>query len=400
MEIFASSHGNLMEIFASSHGNLMEIFASSHGNLMEIFASSHGNLMEIFASSHGNLMEIFASSHGNLMEIFASSHGNLMEIFASSHGNLMEIFASSQGNLMEIFASSHGNEMNACALAVVETMSPTRQFPPLHAADVSRGTEMPIQSGVSGVAGKRPTDYNMWEYSEQASYVLYILAIIFQICFFFGVPLSATIVTLITMERFVAVFYPLRFTSIVTKNRAWMAVAMSYILWIPYPVYISTFYRFLYREIIAWDLYVGNASFLPNDVIVFIELNLVTPLGSYIPFILVTGGSLLIALRVKVTMKKRQTMVSASAKTSAKTSKTTTTLLTVCVVFSVTKFASVMAYVVDYTNQESAEVVNLRLTLGIVTILLDILNASSNFIIYIVCNKKFRTTVKEMIKHK
>ncbi|KAK6969902.1 hypothetical protein BgiMline_025518 [Biomphalaria glabrata] len=257
-----------------------------------------------------------------------------------------------------------------------------------------------IANIISFLPGKRPTDFNMWEYSEQASYVLYILAIIFQICFFFGVPLSATIVTLITMERFVAVFYPLRFTSIVTKNRAWMAVAMSYILWIPYPVYISTFYRFLYREIIAWDLYVGNASFLPNDVIVFIELNLITPLGSYIPFILVTGGSLLIALRVKVTMKKRQTMVSASAKTSAKRSKTTTTLLTVCVVFSVTKFASVMAYVVEYTDQASAEVVNLRLTLGIVTILLDMLNASSNFIIYIVCNKKFRTTVKEMIRHK
>ncbi|KAI8775306.1 neurofilament heavy polypeptide [Biomphalaria glabrata] len=43
--------------------------------------------------------------------------------------------------------SSHGNGMNALGLAVVGTMSPTHHFPPLHAADVSKRTAVPIQFG-------------------------------------------------------------------------------------------------------------------------------------------------------------------------------------------------------------------------------------------------------------
>ncbi|KAI8777953.1 histamine H2 receptor [Biomphalaria glabrata] len=244
--------------------------------------------------------------------------------------------------------------------------------------------------------GKRPFGYNLWEYSMEASFILYVLAITFQICFFFGTQLSSTLVTLITVERFLAVFFPLHFKIIVTKKRTWLVVILSYILWLPYPVYLATCYRFFYFYYPMWDVYAGGPILIYNSVMDFIERNIVSPIAVYIPFMIVTVGSLLIAVRVRLTMVKRQAMV--SSQRSLKTSRTTRTLLTVCVVFSVTKIVSLMSFFIDLTQSASDVDVYLRLYLGIIVSLIDYLNASSNFIIYLILNDRFRKIAKEIVK--
>ncbi|KAK0046712.1 neuropeptides capa receptor [Biomphalaria pfeifferi] len=248
--------------------------------------------------------------------------------------------------------------------------------------------------------GKKPNHIALWEYSETECFILYVLTIIIHGFYIYGVKLSATIVTLITLERFIAVFFPLKFVSIVTTKRAWLSVILAYVIWLPWPLYNFALYQFSFQYFKYWDLYAGSILIYYDDLFVMTNLNVVIPLGLYMPFILVTLGSLLIATKVKVTLEKRQALVSAAAaKSAAKSSKTTRTLLTVCLVFSITKFASILEYFMDFVHQNGDYIANRdrALALTLIIFFLDNVCSASNFFIYVALNKKFRNSLRESI---
>ncbi|KAK6978762.1 hypothetical protein BgiMline_019698 [Biomphalaria glabrata] len=251
----------------------------------------------------------------------------------------------------------------------------------------------------SFLPGKKPNHITLWEYSETECYILYILTIIIHGFNVYGVKLSAAIVTLITLERFIAVFFPLKFAAIVTTKRAWLAVILAYVIWLPWPLYNFRFYRFSFQYFKFWDLYAGSILIYLDDLSVVTNLYVVIPLGLYMPFIVVTLGSLLIATKVKLTLAKRKSLISsASAKTKASSSKTTRMLLTVCAVFSITKFASIIEYFADFVNQnEDYNSRELALALSLAIYFLDNVCSASNFFIYVALNKKFRKLLKETI---
>ncbi|CAL1541713.1 unnamed protein product, partial [Lymnaea stagnalis] len=226
-------------------------------------------------------------------------------------------------------------------------------------------------------------------FSREISFMLYVLAITFQACYFFGVQVSAAICTLITVERLLAVFYPLHFKTIVTTTRIWMAAIFAFVFWIPYVVYISSLFNFIFMFLIQLGMVVGLISFTRTDAMIFIEFNLATPFGKFIPFAVVTVGSILIAVRVAVTRRKRKEMMSSNLKASAKSSRTTVTLLTVCAVFSLTKIVGFLVYILDQSDASfDAQVV--RNIFGIVVMTTDYINSSCNFVIYVALNKNFR----------
>ncbi|KAI8750499.1 hypothetical protein BgiMline_019653 [Biomphalaria glabrata] len=250
----------------------------------------------------------------------------------------------------------------------------------------------------SFLPGKKPNHISLWEYSEQECFILYVLTIIIHGFNIYGVKLSATIVSLITLERFIAVFFPLKFASTVTTKRAWLVVILAYVIWLPWPLYNFAFYRFSFQYFKYWDLYAGSILIYYDNLFVMTNLNVVIPLGLYMPFIVVTVGSLLIATKVKVTLSKRKSLVSSVAgKAKSKSPKTTRMLLTVCAMFSITKIASILENFIDFVHQNGAEFSNRDLTLALfLTIyLLDNICSASNFFIYVALNKKFRNKFKE-----
>ncbi|CAL1541714.1 unnamed protein product, partial [Lymnaea stagnalis] len=237
--------------------------------------------------------------------------------------------------------------------------------------------------------------YFVWEFSREISFMLYVLTITFQACYFFGVQVSAAICTLITVERLLAVFYPLHFKTIVTTTRIWMAAIFAFVFWIPYVVYISSLFNFIFMFLEPLGMVVGIVNFTITDAFVFIEAMLATPFGKYIPLAVVSCGSILIAVRVAVTRRKRKQMMSSTLKSSTKSSRTTVTLLTVCAVFSLTKIVSFLTYIIDYSDA-SFDAQMIRIIFGMVVTTTDYINSSCNFVIYVALNTKFRAQLKKI----
>ncbi|KAH9500427.1 hypothetical protein Btru_071861 [Bulinus truncatus] len=249
---------------------------------------------------------------------------------------------------------------------------------------------------MSFIPGKRPVYVSAFEFQENVCYILYYLTITIQYFTTYGQNLSASIVSLITVERFIAVFYALHFKSIVTTRRVWIVVFIAYAIWTPYAVYTTSLYSFQYKYVSDWDVNLGVISVNINDVSLYIDRSVVVPLGLYVPFCVVTAGSLLIAFRVKLTIRKRQQIVSSTTKSKAKSSKSTKLLLTVCAVFSITKIPYVLTNL-DFFNGQDPIVVGISFIFVLITVLLQTINSSSNFIIYVVMNKKFREIFKTVM---
>ncbi|KAK6978721.1 hypothetical protein BgiMline_019656, partial [Biomphalaria glabrata] len=203
---------------------------------------------------------------------------------------------------------------------------------------------------ISYIPKKRQAYTSLCEYSETECRVLFVITIIFQFFYFLGSYVNSLLVPLITTERLIAVFCPLHFKTIVTRQRIWLCVLLSYIAWIPWSVYITTFYRFSYQYFFFWDLYAGTLSLSYDAITIFLNFNVVVPIGVYISFIFVATGSFLIAVRVRMKIRKRQSMTSSTTKSAKTSSRTTKMLFTVCAVYSVTKFTSILGYLTDSLN--------------------------------------------------
>ncbi|KAI8750501.1 G-protein coupled receptor [Biomphalaria glabrata] len=246
---------------------------------------------------------------------------------------------------------------------------------------------------ISYIPNKRQAYTSLCEYSETECRVLFVITIIFQFFYFLGSYVNTALVPLIIAERILAVFYPLHFKTIVTRQRIWLCVIVSYILWLPWSIYITTFYRFTYQYYFFWDLYAGTISITYDAITVFLNLNVILPLGVYASFTVVTFGSFLIVARVRMKMQKRQKMTSTTTKSTRTQSRTTKMLLIVCVMYSLTKFASIFGYVVDLSKISN----DMQAAYGLFILVLINLNRATNFVIYVAANSKFRKIFMEMV---
>ncbi|KAK6978514.1 hypothetical protein BgiMline_019446 [Biomphalaria glabrata] len=239
---------------------------------------------------------------------------------------------------------------------------------------------------------ERETSYcNVWDFNESISYIFYVVTLALRFLFSYGVKLSSGIVTLITLERFIAVFFPLKLVSVITARRLFVAVLVLVIVWIPWPLYLLSHYTFVYSYYPEWKVYAGNALFNPNTLYTSLHLYAAIPLGLYVPFLIVTSGSILISTKLHFTLKKRKSMVLSSS--NKESSKTTKILISVCAVFAITKAASVLEYLADLSDQ-SDDSRNTNIVLESVIFILDLLNSSSNFVVFVTINTNFKTLFK------
>ncbi|RUS73288.1 hypothetical protein EGW08_018961 [Elysia chlorotica] len=212
-------------------------------------------------------------------------------------------------------------------------------------------------------------------------------------CMELGNGMSVLLVVLVTLERLVAVYLPLKFTAIIRPFRTRIAVVVVILIAIFKALWGFIVFKFSYNQkkgvpVIKWtDFFHDNEEFFTHMTGAYDYI-----LG-FIPVLTVCAGCILIGVKVSIAAANRAKMLSSGGEKGAaqkvpRNSRTTLTLLSVCALFTCTLgvgfcLESLM------TPEQTWKYYIIRYK---VTFLLYTINSSCNFIIYVGMNKNFRDT--------
>ncbi|XP_059167334.1 histamine H2 receptor-like [Physella acuta] len=203
-----------------------------------------------------------------------------------------------------------------------------------------------------------------------------------------GLSTSTCLCVVITLERLLAVFFPLKFAIILTPKRAWIISICVSIFWIGYTSMLFKIFVFSYLQLS--DVTSCAATY-------YIHLNtdetaLDTVMGwfsSYLSLLIIVTGSAAIFFKIASIQRKRLKMTSS---VSASSLRTTQTLLTVCSVFGFTQLIR-FRYVMFETVFDDVDV---EMMYSMVVVTTSYANSAVNFVIYVTLNRKFRTILLRM----
>ncbi|KAK3788508.1 hypothetical protein RRG08_053135 [Elysia crispata] len=231
--------------------------------------------------------------------------------------------------------------------------------------------------------------------SYEDARALYIVNVIQTVCLEVGYPMTVLVTVLITLERVIAVYLPLKFPIIVRPLRTKVALLCCLLPAILKGVTGALFLEFSYNKkkeiprLKRSEFYKTHQGLYDNLTIVW-DYSL-----GFIPVITVCLGCIAIGIKVSLAASKRQKMLSSSAgvkpgtpKAPAHKNRTTLTLLAVCIQFTLTLGIGFLVETL-YPDETTwiSYIVRYRITYVLYTI-----NCSSNFIIYVALNKNFRET--------
>ncbi|CAG5135590.1 unnamed protein product [Candidula unifasciata] len=229
------------------------------------------------------------------------------------------------------------------------------------------------------------------------SYAPALTLFVFKVFLFFlsalGARLSTVITVIITAERLIAVFNPLKLKRIVTRSRAWMVLFFSLLFWLPWSIFQIFWFKFnseyndRFQSFTTWDSmsdYFNSSSF---DVGWFSDVIISQP-SHTLPLIIVAIGSLAISIKLRIIASHRQKMVSGTS-VQRSASKTTKTLLMVCLIYSITRFCFVIRYIPSFYFDDS-DVNKVSLFYDIIRYRFVDINSSCNFFVYVAFNPTFR----------
>ncbi|CAL1539691.1 unnamed protein product [Lymnaea stagnalis] len=229
-----------------------------------------------------------------------------------------------------------------------------------------------------------------WAFSEEGAYALYVINRIIEFLSNLGAYCSTTLPVVIMVERCVAVFFPLKFNRLVTAKRAWIVVFCVYLFWLPWCFNAVFFTKFYYLRLsgINVGLPILSSYYLTNlKIIEICNTYFFASLASWVPVCLVVIGAVVLGIKIKVSQRKRQELLSSISTASQATHRTTRTLVSVSIVFAILYgygFVTVLVVPIEASNG----------LLGIITtqtrFLATYLNSSINFFIYVATNNKFR----------
>ncbi|XP_059144797.1 neuropeptide Y receptor type 1-like [Physella acuta] len=233
-------------------------------------------------------------------------------------------------------------------------------------------------------------------FSQHDTHVLFVFFSIFTL-FDYACGLSAlTLPMLITFERLVVIFFPLNFQRFITPRRTWAAVVGVTIYWFSIFIYASFWSEVQYGLDPVRNVSVGlikNSAFyydhlssvaLIQDLLIFSSM--------IVPPLLTVAGCVVISIQIRITSARRSKLTSKTVSTS----RTTRMLLAVCLVYTFnTAFLSLPLYIPQYasyslTDDNPPNIVKIFYqavnTMGCI-------NSSSNFLVYFLLNKNFRTSL-------
>lgn len=251
-----------------------------------------------------------------------------------------------------------------------------------------------------------------FQYPEQTARVLYYLYHIFDSLNWGSGPTSLCIPALITVERLIAVFLPLKFPRIVTPRRTVIAVCIPNVIFYGIQVYVRTWFRFVYvfdssrnatvGYAVRTDLYWSHSRVCKDlEIVVNSLIGLV---------IFVACGCVAIGIKVKLAAMNRLKLTNSikshnSSKGDASMSRTTRMLLCLCVFYAIvcspiglsTIIPDLMVFPVfiEEPNYRSIGVFVYHFYKFLFAV-----NGSINFIIYVAMCKHFRDTFLGLLRRK
>ncbi|KAH9489009.1 hypothetical protein Btru_058261 [Bulinus truncatus] len=240
-------------------------------------------------------------------------------------------------------------------------------------------------------------------YNRDTSYALFGLYQLFIVLDYGCGAISLPLPVLITIERLVAVFLPLKFHQIVTSRRTWTAVIVVSVFWYGFFIHM-TFYVVLDFEIDQnLNLTVGvmrrSKYHSQNPMAVLILEDAMSYLFMKIPPIITFVECITIGIKIKMSSTERMKMTSEIGRGKLST-RTTKMLMAVCTVYTVTCTTLCLpTFIPQYmyysiTNDAPSNMG--RVLYQAINIVLCV-NSSCNFVIYVVMNKNFRTTYWSLV---
>ncbi|KAK6995388.1 G-protein coupled receptor [Biomphalaria glabrata] len=227
-----------------------------------------------------------------------------------------------------------------------------------------------------------------FEYDTIMNEFLYVSQHFFSFVGLWGRTINASIPMIITIERILAVYFPVTFKKVVTTRSITASCCAAYIIWLPH-VIVQTFYRRLeYIRLpngkvaaitTQTEFLINNYSILYTFTVYAMEVLL-----SWVPTCFISLGCILIGIKISVSISQRRKMTNVNKKRQW-SPRTTRTLLTTCLIFAVTHAitALISALVVVDTKTPL-----LSYLLEEISQFINILNCTSNFLIYFLFNKK------------
>ncbi|KAI8771296.1 G-protein coupled receptor [Biomphalaria glabrata] len=245
---------------------------------------------------------------------------------------------------------------------------------------------------------KTKPGYCTWEYGITGNTIIYWY---YQLCFFIGTwghCVNATIPVIITLERALAVFLPVTFTKLVTARSALVSCSLVYIGWLVWNCFAVSIGKVVHIEVSSGKFVSYNTAtdfFRQNYALIYIFFVYVAEsLASWVPICLVILGCIAIGIRVRVSLlrRKRLTGVKAKLKWSP---RTTRTLVTTCLIFAVTH--AVNSFISAFVPISGTTPV-LTYFLVYLSEFINLINCSSNFFVYVLCNRRLWEMFKGLIR--
>ncbi|KAK0057099.1 G-protein coupled receptor [Biomphalaria pfeifferi] len=226
-----------------------------------------------------------------------------------------------------------------------------------------------------------------WQYNYIVSLMLYVAkTVIYFICNW-GCYVNTFLPVLITAERLAAVFWPIKFRRIVTITSTTASVILTFACWLPWCTFYQSLFTFDYVNISSTFSGVWTNTRYYEDVsetVFLLNAYVFEILSSWVPISFVLVGCVAIWIKIKITLRKRRKMLSCNGNVQW-SMRTTRTLLATCFVFvACHSLYSLFIYIFEpdlILNKSGLlcyEVMNF----------LYLINNSSSFFIYILCNNK------------
>ncbi|CAL1539690.1 unnamed protein product, partial [Lymnaea stagnalis] len=238
-----------------------------------------------------------------------------------------------------------------------------------------------------------------WAFPEKVAHALFVINLISETFANLGAYTTTTLAVAITVERCLAVFFPLKFKHLVTPKRAWITVLCVFLFWSPWclnAAFLASFYYVRLNGASAVGLALPSPYYNRNvHVITVFDKFVFSALSYWIPVILVTTGSILVGVKVKTAHRKRRELASSSSAEALSRSmkRTTRTLLSVSMIFAVLYGYGSLADVIRSETVSSEDLLG-----GILLETRNLafhINSSSNFLVYLLTNRKFRAILCE-----
>ncbi|CAL1539693.1 unnamed protein product, partial [Lymnaea stagnalis] len=229
-----------------------------------------------------------------------------------------------------------------------------------------------------------------WEFPQEVAYGLFVMNHVIEFVANLGGYCSTTLPVAIMAERCLAVFYPLKFHRLVTAKRAWIAVLCVCLFWLPWclhSAFLYSFFYFRYRGVSFGLPYLSPYYIKNRKTINLLDQYLFSSLASWVPVILVIAGAVVLGVKIKISHRKRQGLLSSTfAEPRVMTTRTTRTLVSVSVVFAVLYGYGLLTLLIKLKGIDAISDEILTQT----RFLMVDINSSMNFVIYLMMNGKFR----------